>query len=78
MKHKYQVTQPPHSPISRVHSTLQAFAFASDNLLQSLTTPNVLSVMVLSIVFGLAIAHVTPHAGQSRVLAEVMAQVCIK
>lgn len=36
--------------------------------------PNVLSVMCLSLVFGLAVAHVTPRGGQGRVLSEILTQ----
>jgi hypothetical protein len=71
-------------PVPRPHpartcARTQIFAFASENLLQSLVVPNVLSVMCLSLVFGLAVAHVTPHggghgSGGGRVLAEILTQ----
>ena len=47
---------------------------ATDNYLGSFSAPNVLAVMFLACVFGLAIAHVHPSDGSSRVLVDSVTQ----
>ena len=64
----------PHSP-SEIFKTLVE-TFATDNFIGSFTALNVLAVMFLSTVFGLAIARVHPAVpgGSSRVLVDFVVQ----
>ncbi len=50
------------------------YAFAADNLVSAFSEPNVLAVLCLSLVFGLAMATVRPQHGESNVLVEGITQ----
>ena len=62
----------PHSAADIFKNLVETLS--PNNFVGSFSTPNVLAVMFLAMVFGLSIAHVHPSDGSSRVLVDAVTQ----